>query len=158
MCCELIFFFSSRRRHTRSLRDWSSDVCSSDLARQALQLAGDDPVILANAAFVLANFGEEIGAMMALVDRALAITPSFSRGWFYSGVLRLWASQHDLAIEHAETALRLSPRRHAAEPDRRSSVLQTRVRRSGVEATIIGAGKPGLSPLLPRSRRVLRPH
>src|SRR6267378_7499468 len=27
-----IFFFSSRRRHTRSLRDWSSDVCSSDLA------------------------------------------------------------------------------------------------------------------------------
>src|SRR5204862_4120169 len=27
----LCFFFSSRRRHTRSLRDWSSDVCSSDL-------------------------------------------------------------------------------------------------------------------------------
>src|SRR5690349_25159273 len=26
-----MFFFSSRRRHTRSLRDWSSDVCSSDL-------------------------------------------------------------------------------------------------------------------------------
>src|SRR6267378_8173715 len=25
-----LFFFSSRRRHTRSLRDWSSDVCSSD--------------------------------------------------------------------------------------------------------------------------------
>src|SRR5258707_4288687 len=29
MCC--IFFFSSRRRHTRYWRDWSSDVCSSDL-------------------------------------------------------------------------------------------------------------------------------
>src|SRR5690349_12772804 len=27
------FFFSSRRRHTISLRDWSSDVCSSDLSR-----------------------------------------------------------------------------------------------------------------------------
>src|SRR5699024_2830665 len=27
-----IFFFSSRRRHTRSKRDWSSDVCSSDLS------------------------------------------------------------------------------------------------------------------------------
>src|SRR5690606_39777911 len=26
------FFFSSRRRHTRFSRDWSSDVCSSDLA------------------------------------------------------------------------------------------------------------------------------
>src|SRR5690349_24463907 len=28
---DYFFFFSSRRRHTRSLRDWSSDVCSSDL-------------------------------------------------------------------------------------------------------------------------------
>src|SRR5207302_3752629 len=27
------FFFSSRRRHTRFSRDWSSDVCSSDLAQ-----------------------------------------------------------------------------------------------------------------------------
>src|SRR5207247_6068659 len=29
--CSHWFFFSSRRRHTRSTRDWSSDVCSSDL-------------------------------------------------------------------------------------------------------------------------------
>src|SRR2546429_6073753 len=30
--CTVFFFFSSRRRHTRCSRDWSSDVCSSDLA------------------------------------------------------------------------------------------------------------------------------
>src|SRR5207248_8376991 len=30
----LVFFFSSRRRHTRSYGDWSSDVCSSDLQRR----------------------------------------------------------------------------------------------------------------------------
>src|SRR5258705_4178806 len=29
--CKIFFFFSSRRRHTRCLSDWSSDVCSSDL-------------------------------------------------------------------------------------------------------------------------------
>src|SRR5690606_40252985 len=29
--CLAFFFFSSRRRHTRFSRDWSSDVCSSDL-------------------------------------------------------------------------------------------------------------------------------
>src|SRR5690606_39401802 len=29
-----IFFFSSRRRHTRFSRDWSSDVCSSDLTKR----------------------------------------------------------------------------------------------------------------------------
>src|SRR5438105_10233069 len=31
LCFSIFFFFSSRRRHTRSTRDWSSDVCSSDL-------------------------------------------------------------------------------------------------------------------------------
>src|SRR5260221_14499239 len=34
------FFFSSRRRHTRSLCDWSSDVCSSDLDRRECRRAG----------------------------------------------------------------------------------------------------------------------
>src|SRR3989449_7702334 len=33
ICGCRFFFFSSRRRHTRCSRDWSSDVCSSDLAR-----------------------------------------------------------------------------------------------------------------------------
>src|SRR2546426_6415352 len=32
MCVSFFFFFSSRRRHTRLQGDWSSDVCSSDLA------------------------------------------------------------------------------------------------------------------------------
>src|SRR2546429_4975021 len=31
VCSRFVFFFSSRRRHTRCSRDWSSDVCSSDL-------------------------------------------------------------------------------------------------------------------------------
>src|ERR1039458_1651872 len=34
-----IFFFSSRRRHTRGLSDWSSDVCSSDLLALKTPLA-----------------------------------------------------------------------------------------------------------------------
>src|SRR5207253_7994963 len=38
----LFFFFSSRRRHTRWPRDWSSDVCSSDLADQVLAPGGLD--------------------------------------------------------------------------------------------------------------------
>src|SRR2546429_1477264 len=38
----VIFFFSSRRRHTRCSRDWSSDVCSSDLiAALAKRFPGD---------------------------------------------------------------------------------------------------------------------
>ena len=79
-------------------------------ARRALVVAGDDPAILANAAYALAYIGEDLGAMVALIDRVLALNPSFARGWYISGWLRLWAGQPDIAIEHAEKSLRLSPR------------------------------------------------
>jgi adenylate cyclase len=46
----------------------------------------------------------------AVVDRALALNPSFATGWRMSGWLRLWAGNLDVAIEHFETAFRLSPR------------------------------------------------
>jgi tetratricopeptide (TPR) repeat protein len=82
----------------------------ADFARRALQVASDDPGVLANAAVVLAALGEDIGTMMTLIDRALALNPSFARGWFASGFIRLMAGQADLAIEHVETSLRLSPR------------------------------------------------
>ena len=46
------FLFSSRRRHTRLRRDWSSDVCSSDLVehqhvagRQQLRQVGETPIV-----------------------------------------------------------------------------------------------------------------
>ena len=81
-----------------------------DFARRALEVAGDDPGVLANAALALAYFGEDIGAMKALVDRALALNPNFARGWHISGILSLWAGQLDIAIEHVNAALRLSPR------------------------------------------------
>jgi adenylate cyclase len=82
----------------------------ADFARRALEVAGDDAGVLANAVFALAYFGEDIGAMMALADRALALNPNFARGWHISGTLRIWAGQPDIAIEHLEAALRLSPR------------------------------------------------
>jgi TolB-like protein/class 3 adenylate cyclase len=82
----------------------------ADFARRALEVAGEDPGILANAAFALAYFGEDIGAMIALLDRALKLNPNFARGWHLSGTLRTYAGQLDIAIEHIEVALRLSPR------------------------------------------------
>jgi TolB-like protein/class 3 adenylate cyclase len=89
----------------------------ADFARRALEVPGDDdPGIIANAAVALAAFGEDIGAMMALVDRALALNPNFARGWHLSGALRLWAGQTDIAIEHAEASLRLSPRARIGAP------------------------------------------
>src|SRR6266496_5160828 len=53
-----LFFFSSRRRHTRSLRDWSSDVCSSDLVEIAR--AADTTVVVG-----VPNLGDDIQAIKA---------------------------------------------------------------------------------------------
>jgi adenylate cyclase len=87
-----------------------------ELARLALHVAQNDSGVLVNAASVLAYFGEDIGAMIGLVDRALALNPSFARGWSRSGTLRTWAGQPDVAIEHIETSLRLSPRERMGTP------------------------------------------
>jgi adenylate cyclase len=108
--------------HFRLVQDgWAEDPETSrrkavDLARQALDAAQNDPAVLANAALVLAQFGEDIGAMIGLVDRALALNPSYARGWNVSGLLRTLAGQPDLAIEHVETSLRLSPRERMGVP------------------------------------------
>src|SRR3712207_3561092 len=53
----VFFFFSSRRRHTRYWRDWSSDVCSSDLP----------------AGFELVRFGLDDHTVLLLAEIALAI-------------------------------------------------------------------------------------
>src|SRR5207253_4506547 len=66
------FFFSSRRRHTRWPRDWSSDVCSSDLG-------------------VLCHGQTDLLSSMGLADRSrdFAIGTRLSRGNFASGFVHL---------------------------------------------------------------------
>src|SRR5262245_14983278 len=79
-------------------------------ARQAVEAASDDPGVLAHAAFALAWLGEDVGTQIALVERALALNPSFARAWHLRGALSVWAGQPDLAITQAEQSLRLNPR------------------------------------------------
>src|SRR5262249_17929482 len=117
------------------------------------------------------SLGEDIGAMIGLVDRALALNPSFARGWYMSGLLRVFAGQTDLAIAHVETSLRLSPRARMGQPlsvigtayffkrqFAEAASFQTSVGRGGVKAAS-GPSRPSrLSWLIPHSRRVLCPY
>ncbi len=103
-CCQRLLFDGRSQDRVGDRRK------GIDFARRALEAGGGDPGILAESAHALAYFGEDIGAMMALVDRALTLNPNYARGWHTSGVLRLWAGQCDIAIAHIETAMRLSPR------------------------------------------------
>ncbi len=109
------------RHFEMHLNGWSDNPEVSrrkgiELARQALQVAFDDPNVLSKAAYALGYFGEEIETAIALLDRSLELNPSSARGWQWSGWLRLWAGQPDLAIKHFETALRLNPREQRANP------------------------------------------
>src|SRR5690625_6825303 len=73
-CCDSIsscncFFFSSRRRHTRWPRDWSSDVCSSDLDDiRAMQVP--DPALQAMEDRFRSALGERTALQYLLVDAA----------------------------------------------------------------------------------------
>src|SRR6185295_1087890 len=108
-CFRLLIDDTSEDREADRLKGTS-------FARRALEVAENDPVVLAHAAIALAYFGEDIGATIALVDRALSLNPNYARGWSISGTLRLWAGLPDIAIDHAEISLRLSPRAPVGTP------------------------------------------
>src|SRR2546429_6894199 len=63
------FFFSSRRRHTRCSRDWSSDVCSSDLKRHD-RLAGANFHVIAQRSAELQQLFKD-GAKLLSLPRIL---------------------------------------------------------------------------------------
>ncbi len=81
-----------------------------ELARRALQASPEDPGTVGNAGFLIGVFEGAIEPAITLVDRALSLNPSFERGWRASAWLRLYAGQPDVAVEHIQTAIRLSPR------------------------------------------------
>src|SRR5438093_6620116 len=56
-CVAWFFFFSSRRRHTRLVSDWSSDVCSSDLTPQQASFTCNIPRAALASAVATANPG-----------------------------------------------------------------------------------------------------
>jgi TolB-like protein len=102
-------------RQFLGISGWSDDPANNrleaiDLARQALQADGHDPTVLTEAARVLGHFTEDIDSAVAMVQRALDLNPSYARGWYWNGWLRLFAGQPDVAMEHFRTSVRLNPR------------------------------------------------
>jgi TolB-like protein/class 3 adenylate cyclase len=80
------------------------------LARRCVEAGQADPHAFCRAGHVLGYFGEPIEAAIALVDRGLALNPSYAQGWTLSGLLRLYAGDTSQAIEHLERSMRLNPR------------------------------------------------
>src|SRR5699024_11438591 len=85
-CFIRLFFFSSRRRHTRSKRDWSSDVCSSDLAGIVISHGTDTMAYTASMlTFMLPNLnipvvltGSQVPMNVLLSDAPRNLTLAFT--------------------------------------------------------------------------------
>src|SRR2546421_5919678 len=82
---KLFFFFSSRRRHTRSDRDWSSDVCSSDL------LPGSPPAVDDSPEKVTKYFSDNATSIQ--VAQVLALVGTIGLVWWFGTLFRKMRSE-----------------------------------------------------------------
>jgi tetratricopeptide (TPR) repeat protein len=94
---------------------WADDLetakCEgTEFAWRAARAAPNDSYVISTAAGALDLFDEEYQPLLALIDQALALSPSSAYAWFLSGFLRLFTGSADTAIEHFEKSLRLDPR------------------------------------------------
>ena len=79
------------------------------LARRAVELGSHEAGALAPAGFVIARLLGNLDDGAAFIDRALSLNANLARAWQYSGWVRIWLGEPELAIEHATRAMRFSP-------------------------------------------------
>jgi TolB-like protein len=95
-------------------RGWAVDAQreaaeAQRLAQRAAELGGDDAVALATSGFVLAYIAGDLDNGVALIDRALQLNPNLAFAWLYSGFVRVWRGEPEIALDHLRRAMRLSP-------------------------------------------------
>ena len=98
----------------RKVNGWMTDrpreiAEGARLARQAVELGGDDAVALTRGGHALAHLANDVDGGIALIDKALVLNSNFASAWFLGGFLRAWNGEPDGAIEHFKRAMRLSP-------------------------------------------------
>jgi TolB-like protein/class 3 adenylate cyclase/tetratricopeptide (TPR) repeat protein len=79
------------------------------LARTAARLGTNDAVALCQAGFALAFVVGDLDDGTALIDRSLVLNSNLATAWRFSGYVRVFLGEPDLAIDHLERAVRLSP-------------------------------------------------
>jgi adenylate cyclase len=144
---------------------WADDPMNAqrrglDYARRAFQAAAPDGFVLASAAYASAYFGEDIDAAIALMDRSLLTNPSSAHHWHMSGVVRMFAGQPDIAIEHLNRGLRLNPRDRPVAPLTAMGVAYMMKRDFDMAVAKLQASeqeRPGLPMTYPGARSLLRP-
>ena len=79
------------------------------LARRAVELGRDDPLVLAVGGYVIAFLGHDLDSGATYIARSLSLNANSALTWLYSGATHILRGEHELGIEHVLRAQRLSP-------------------------------------------------
>lgn len=79
------------------------------LARRALELGRDDPLVLAVGGYALAYLAHDLDSGAVFIARSLSLNPNSALAWLYSGAVHVLMGESDLGIAHVLRAQRLSP-------------------------------------------------
>ena len=82
--------------------------CSA-LAARAAEFGKDDALALARAAHAISAVGGDVEGGAGLIGRAIGLNPHLAAAWYVSGWIKLWVGKPELAIQHLEHAIALSP-------------------------------------------------
>ncbi|WP_368911855.1 adenylate/guanylate cyclase domain-containing protein [Taklimakanibacter deserti] len=98
----------------RNAGDWAEDQAhevaeTEKVAIKAVELDRNDAVVLANAGFAFCDILGLVEEGDAMIDRALELNPNLAWIWLYSSWTKTSLGQPEIAIEHIQRALRLSP-------------------------------------------------
>jgi tetratricopeptide (TPR) repeat protein len=98
----------------RKLNGWTDDRSAESLdaerlARRAIECGNDDAVALASSGIAIGYMFDDFERAVSLIDRAQALNPNLAMAFHLSGWIRCFVGQPDLAIEHLNRAIRLSP-------------------------------------------------
>jgi TolB-like protein/class 3 adenylate cyclase len=79
------------------------------LARRALELGRDDPVVLAVGGYALAFLGHDLDSGAVYIARSLSLNANNALAWLLSGAVKILAGEHETGIVHVSRCQRLSP-------------------------------------------------
>jgi TolB-like protein len=100
----------SRRKTGGWVIDRAFEVAeTSRLARRAGELGRDDAVALCAAGISLAYVVGDVDTGADYIDRALVLNPNLAGAWYFSGWVKVWLGEPEIAIERQARAMRLSP-------------------------------------------------
>jgi TolB-like protein/tetratricopeptide (TPR) repeat protein len=100
----------SRRRGQNWFADREEEEAEvRRLARQAAKLGADDAVLLGFSGYAIAHAAGELDEGAEIIDRAFHFSPNIASALAASGWVKIWLGEAELAIEHLDRAMRLSP-------------------------------------------------